>query len=229
MRRSLLLAALAAASAAPALAAERPVLVELFTSQSCSSCPPAEGLLGDLAAGSRDVLPLAFHVTYWDHLDWRDTYALPEATRRQAAYAGRLGGGSYTPEAVVDGRVGLVGSDAGAVRGVIARARGASAEAPVTLVRDGRTLTVRLGAGQGEGTVTLVGFDPSHTTTVARGENAGRTIAQANIVRSVRDIGRWSGPAMVLEAPLPAGADAAVLVQAADGRILGAARLAPAS
>ena len=224
------LALLVALSAAPARAAERPVVVELFTSQSCSSCPPAEALLGQLVNEGGAVLPLAFHVTYWDHLDWRDTFALPAATRRQAAYAGRLGGGSYTPEAVIDGQVGLVGSETGSVRAAIARARdAASAEATVGLARRGGTLVVTLGSGRGTGTVTIVGFDPSHTTKVARGENAGRTITQANIVRAVNDIGRWSGQAATLEAPLPAGAEAAVIVQAADGRILGAARLGPAS
>ncbi|GJD43116.1 hypothetical protein AFCDBAGC_0960 [Methylobacterium cerastii] len=234
LRRTIPLALLAALigsfAGTRADAAGRPVVVELFTSQSCSSCPPAEALLGQLAGEGREVLPLAFHVTYWDHLDWRDTYALPAATARQAAYAKKLGGGSYTPEAVIDGRVGLVGSDAGAVRGAIATAHGAaSAEAPVTLARRGGTLVVAVGAGQGGGTVTLVGFDPSHATRVARGENAGRTIAQANVVRAVSDLGRWSGQAATWETPLPAGADAAVIVQGADGRIFGAARLGPAT
>ena len=241
MRRPALLAALAAALALPlappARAAGRPVVVELFTSQSCSSCPPAEALLGDLAREGGDVLPLAFHVTYWNHLDWRDTYALPTATDRQAAYAARLGGGSYTPEAVIDGRVGLVGSDTAAVRAAIARARDAGAAAvPVTLTRSGGSVTVRLGASGNAGTaggeggsVTLVGFDPNRTTRVARGENAGRTIAQVNVVRGFREIGRWTGGAAVLEAPMPAGEDAAVIVQAADGRILGAARLGAGS
>jgi len=233
MRPALLIAAaLLCGSLYPAAAAERPVVVELFTSQSCSSCPPAEALLGQIAREGGAVLPLAFHVTYWDHLDWRDTFALPAATRRQAAYAERLGGGSYTPEAVIDGQVGLVGSDAGAVRAAIARAQAAAAaaaEAPVALARRGDALVVTLGAGRGAGTVTLVGFDPSHATRVARGENAGRTLAQANIVRAVSEIGRWAGQAATLEVPLPAGADAAVIVQGADGRILGAARLGPAA
>ncbi|MCJ2008460.1 DUF1223 domain-containing protein [Methylobacterium sp. J-092] len=238
MRRTIPLALLAAllgapfspSAVSPADAAGRPVVVELFTSQSCSSCPPAEALLGQIAREGGAVLPLAFHVTYWDHLDWRDTFALPAATRRQAAYAERLGGGSYTPEAVIDGQVGLVGSDAGAVRAAVARAQAATAaEAPVALARRGDALVVTLGAGRGAGTVTLVGFDPSHATRVARGENAGRTLAQANIVRAVSEIGRWAGQAATLEVPLPAGADAAVIVQGADGRILGAARLGPAA
>ncbi|GJE62141.1 DUF1223 domain-containing protein [Methylobacterium trifolii] len=229
MRRTArLLLALAAALAVPAAAsaAGRPVVVELFTSQSCSSCPPAEALLAELAREGADLLPLAFHVTYWNHLSWRDTYSLPAATARQQTYAARLGDQVYTPQAVIDGRLGLVGSEAGAVRGAIARASGAAvAEAPVALAREGGNLVVRLGAGSGAGSVTLVGFDPSHVTAVPRGENAGRTITQANVVRSLRDIGRWTGAAQTLTAALPQGAAAAVIVQAADGRILGAARL----
>ncbi|MBE7247956.1 MAG: DUF1223 domain-containing protein, partial [Actinomycetospora chiangmaiensis] len=107
MRPALLIsAALLCAGLRPAVAAERPVVVELFTSQSCSSCPPAEALIGRLAHEGPDVLPLAFHVTYWNHLNWRDPYSLPAATARQEAYAARLGGPSYTPQAVIDGRVG---------------------------------------------------------------------------------------------------------------------------
>lgn len=206
-------------------ASARPIVVELFTSQSCSSCPPAEALLGDLAREGGDILPLAYHVTYWNHLDWRDTYSLPAATQRQHAYAGRLGGGVYTPEAVIDGRTGLVGSQAASVRAAIAAARAGAgaASVPVSLSRDGG-LSVRLGAGAGSGTVTLVGFDPRHVTSVARGENAGRTITQANVVRSVAEIGRWTGAAKVLTVPWPAGEAAAVIVQDEDGRIIGAAR-----
>lgn len=206
----------------PAMA--RPVVVELFTSQSCSSCPPAEALIGQLAEEGGDVLPLAFHVTYFNHLDWRDTYSLPEATRRQQVYAAHLDGSVYTPQAVIDGRVGLVGSEAGRVRAAIAEAKGGAAEAVPLDLTGGSNLTVRLGAGPGSGTVTLVGYDPRHVTPVARGENAGRTLTQSNVVRSVAEIGRWTGAEQTLTIPWPAGEAAAILVQDADGRILAAAR-----
>jgi hypothetical protein len=222
----LICAALLGLGLRPAAAAERPVVVELFTSQSCSSCPPAEALIGRLAQEGGGVLPLAFHVTYWNHLNWRDPYALPAATARQESYAGRLGGQSYTPQAVVDGRIGLVGSDEAGLRSAIARARADGPGIPVTLARDGDHLVAQAGPGSGSGRVLLVGFDPSHTTRVLRGENAGRTIAQANIVRSLNDLGRWSGTAKTFTPPIPEGATAAVLLQAEDGRILGAARLA---
>ncbi|MCJ2053467.1 DUF1223 domain-containing protein [Methylobacterium sp. J-070] len=233
MRPALMISvALLCAGLAPAAAAERPVVVELFTSQSCSSCPPAEALIGRLAQAGSDVLPLAFHVTYWDHLNWRDPYSLPAATARQEAYAAHLGGSSYTPQAVIDGRTGLVGSDEAGLRGAIARARAGGSAVPLTLAPDADRLVARVGAATvaapGGARVLLVGFDPSHTTRVLRGENAGRTIDQANIVRSLRDLGRWSGAAVTFTSARPEGETAALLLQAGDGRILGAARLEPA-
>ncbi|MCJ2016566.1 DUF1223 domain-containing protein [Methylobacterium sp. E-065] len=217
--------ALLGAALGPAAATERPVVVELFTSQSCSSCPPAEALIGRLAHEGAEILPLAFHVTYWNHLNWRDPYALPAATARQEAYAARLGGPTYTPQAVIDGTVVLVGSDEAAVRGAIARARAAGPGIPLALTREGDQLVVRVGTGNGDAQVVLVGFDPSHTTRVLRGENAGRTLEQANVVRAIRDLGRWSGGAATFAAARPEGEAAAVLLQAEDGRILAAARL----
>ena len=223
VRRPVLLALAVLSGVAPAAA--RPVVVELFTSQSCSSCPPAEALLGQFAEEGGDVLPLAYHVTYFNHLDWRDTYSLPEATRRQEVYAARLGGPVYTPQAVIDGHVGLVGSQAEEVRAAIATAKTAKEAAPaVTDSLDGRSpLVVRIGAGEGAGTVVLVGYDPRHVTSVARGENAGRTLVQANVVRSVAEIGRWTGAEQTLSVPWPSGEAAAILLQDGEGRILAAA------
>ncbi len=119
-----------------AAAAERPVVVELFTSEGCSSCPPADAFLTELARGRRDVLPLAFHVTYWNSLGWRDPYSLDAATNRQSQYGSRFGDGSYTPEMVVDGQKGLVGSERGEAEAAIAsaeredRSRGAGSGQP---------------------------------------------------------------------------------------------------
>ncbi len=106
----LFLSALAALFPQFATAAERPVVVELFTSQGCSSCPPANAYLNELSKGPSDVLALAFHVTYWDYLGWKDPFSLKVATDRQERYGRRFGDGSYTPEIVVDGSIGLVGS-----------------------------------------------------------------------------------------------------------------------
>src|ERR1700737_5433345 len=95
---------------AAAIAAERPVVVELYTSQGCSSCPPANAYLNEMARDRKDVLPLAFHVTYWDRLGWRDPFSMEAATERQARYGHKFGDGSYTPEIVIDGASSHVGS-----------------------------------------------------------------------------------------------------------------------
>ncbi|WP_315738882.1 MULTISPECIES: DUF1223 domain-containing protein [unclassified Bradyrhizobium] len=209
-----------------AAAVDRPVVIELFTSQGCSSCPPANAYLNELVRQRRDVLPLAFHVTYWDRLGWKDPFSLPAATDRQARYGSRFGDGSYTPEIVVDGVTGHVGSNRAEVGAAIDRARGASATAaPVKLARDGDKLAVEVGGGEGRGRVVLVGFDHRHETAIRRGENDGRTLEELNVVRSVRTLGDWSGTALRLTEPMPEGEDAAVLLESPEGRIVGAARL----
>ncbi len=215
-----------AAVVGPAAAGGRPVVIELFTSQGCSSCPPAEALLGEYARRA-DVLPLGFHVTYWDRLGWRDPFSLQAATQRQAAYEGQLGSGtSFTPQMVIAGRTSVIGSRRDEVAAAIRKAAaGTEAEAEVRLTRSGGGLSIRIGPGRGSARILLVGFDRSHTTPIGRGENRGRTIEQANIVRAIRSVGTWSGTALDLSEAVPAGGDAAVLLQAPDGRIVGAARL----
>jgi hypothetical protein len=222
---SLLIGGLAAFSSGMAQAAERPVVVELFTSQGCSSCPPANAFLNELSKKPSDVLALAFHVTYWDYLGWKDPFSLTLATDRQAQYGRRFGDGSYTPEIVVDGAAGMVGSDRGEVGKAMAKARAQNlTAAEVTLVaRDGK-VSIDIGAGKGAARVMLVGFDREHVTAIGRGENSGRTMAEANIVRSFRNVGQWSGAPVHLEAPLPDGEQVAVILESSDGRIIGASR-----
>lgn len=216
---TLLLVPLAAA------AGERPVVIELFTSQGCSSCPPAEALLGNLA-GRPNILPLSFHVTYWNKLGWTDAFSFEGATHRQEAYAAQLGSGSpFTPQAVIDGRTSVIGSRRGDVEAALARAASRSGGADVALTREGDSVRVRVGAGDGAARILLVGFDRERTTPIGRGENRGRTIRQSNVVRSLRAIGSWSGKAVALTEAAPAGEDVAVILQAADGSIVGAARL----
>lgn len=215
----------------PAVAAERPVLLELFTSQSCSSCPPAEAVLAGLAERP-DVLPLAMHVTYWDRLGWKDRFSLREATERQRRYAAGFGADSvYTPQLVVDGARHVVGSDRRAVAAAIAAAEAARAGAPVVTLAvrqlaDG--ITIDIGAGSGAGRVWLVGFDPTHVTPVRGGENAGRTLRQINVVRALDPAGTWTGEATARLAPRPTGERLAALLQGNDGRILAVAVLPPA-
>jgi hypothetical protein len=222
---SITLGALAALSPGVATAAERPVVVELFTSQGCSSCPPANAYLNELSKRPSEVLALAFHVTYWDYLGWKDPFSLQLATDRQARYGRRFGDGSYTPEIVVDGSSGLVGSDRGDVDHAITKAKADSATlADVQVVMKGGKASIDVGAGQGAARVILVGLDREHVTSIRRGENSGRTMAEANIVRSFRPVAQWNGLPIHLDETLPEGEQVAVILEAPDGRIVGASR-----
>jgi len=209
------------------VAQDAPVVVELFTSQGCSSCPPADAFLTDLAHQRHDVLPLAFHVTYWDSLGWKDPYSLDAATARQRAYARSLDqDGVYTPQTVVNGVRSFVGSSRAEGLNAIARATAdRPTPVPMGLTGDGQSLTISVGTGSGKALVLLAGFDPEHKTRIGRGENGGRTLRESNIVRSLTPIGTWTGSAITLRLPPPAGESFAVLLQSEDGRIMGAARL----
>jgi len=213
-----------------ALAGERPIVIELFTSQGCSSCPPANAFLNEMSKVRADVLPLAFHVTYWDRLGWKDPFSFEAATARKARYGHRFGDGSYTPEIVVDGSVGLVGSYRDEVNGAIERAkRDRHTATDVDVARIGENVAIRIGSGTGSGQVLLIGFDHEHTTKIGRGENGGRTLTEANIVRSIRPVGEWSGKPLQIDERFPEGQDAAVVIESSDGRIVGAARLSSGS
>ena len=218
--------ALIAGPGLPASADTRPVVVELFTSQGCSSCPPADALLGELARRP-DVLALGFHINYWDGLGWKDPLSSEAATERQRRYARRRPGGRvYTPQIVIDGADEFVGSDRGAILGAIREPRPDTA-APVRFAADGRS--VEIGAGAGKGEVLLVRFARHRTTHVDGGENARRVLEDANGVERITALGEWRGAALTLAIDPPgAGEGVAVLVQGADGRIFAAASaLAP--
>ncbi|HXB79041.1 MAG TPA: DUF1223 domain-containing protein [Bradyrhizobium sp.] len=225
-RLVLSLVLIAGFSPAASLAAERPVVVELFTSQGCNSCPPANAFLNEMSKQRRDVLALAFHVTYWDRLGWKDPFSMEAATRRQDVYGRRFGDGSYTPEMVVDGAASMVGSARGEVNSAIENAkRNSRTAAPVSVTKNGEQVSIEVGAGSGSGNILLIGFDHEHTTAVGRGENSGRTLVEANVVRSIRSVGQWSGTAMRISERFPEGQDVAVVLEAPDGRIIGASRL----
>ncbi len=206
----------------------RPVVLELFTSQGCSSCPPADALLSELAATRADILPLGFHITYWDGMGWRDPFSLAAATERQRAYARLLGSTSiYTPQLIVDGRADVVGSDRqGVLAAITAAAEDARVTAPLRVTLAADAITVDIGAGQapdgGAAEVLLVGYDPGHRTRVARGENGGRDLVESNVVRALIRLGGWTGAAARYRVAPPPGARIAVIVQGPDGRILGA-------
>jgi len=230
MHRRHLLAAPALLAGLPlaARAADQPVVIELFTSQSCSSCPPADALLGELARDRPDVLALSFHVTYWDRTGWRDRFSLREATDRQRRYSStlvnsRYRGQVYTPQLVVQGQADAIGSDRPAVLAAIDAARNAP-RVPLTVTPNRTSVTVHVGAGSGVATVWLIGYDPRHETEVRSGENGGRKLTDVNVVRSIAQVGAWLGQPLRVDEPKPEGERIAVLLQAAGGGILGAAR-----
>jgi hypothetical protein len=213
-------------SVTAARAGERPILVELFTSEGCSSCPPADALLAELASRP-DVLALSFHVDYWDRLGWKDPFSSREATQRQNRYAALLDLASvYTPQIVVDGGWQAVGSDRAGVEHALDLARRDRQEVPVTLALDHGQAQIKLGPGSDAATVLvlLIGFDRRHVTAVKRGENGGRTLSHVDIVRGVEEIARYSGTAGAIAAPVRWNCDRiAVVLQATDGRVLGVA------
>lgn len=204
----------------PAVAGSRPVVVELFTSQGCSSCPPADALLGELAQRP-DVIALGFHVDYWDNLGWKDPLSAPGSTRRQRDYAELFSLSSiYTPQMVIEGRQQLVGSDRGAVLGGIADA---ATETTAGVSFDSDRHAVTIGGGAGQGQVLLVRFQRQRNTDVAQGENAGTRARDANGVTALTALGTWQGTELHFTITPPAENEGiAVLVQAPDGHMLGA-------
>ena len=235
---ALLIAAALAFLPLSARADDPKVVLELFTSQGCSSCPSADAYLGELAATRDDVVALSFHVDYWNYIGWEDRFATEETTTRQRDYGRALGiAYIYTPQLVIDGRRHVVGSNKGAVKKAISVSKAAKAKrVPVALSTSGSgRVTVKIGESSGyygDATIWLISVDREHTTTVDAGENRGRTLVNYNVVRDFRSIGRWAGSAMTLDlgpdelasAAKGMGDGCAVLVQAnrGKGRILGA-------
>jgi len=212
-------------ASAGATAETRPVVVELFTSQGCSSCPPADKLLGELAKRS-DVIALGFHITYWDNTAWRDPLSLTPSTERQEAYDRHLTGGQvYTPQMVIDGTTDVIGSHRAAVLAAIAAAKPVAA-APVSFAPDRRSVMIDAGTAAQSGTVLLARYALSRTTHIGGGENTGRTATDFNGVEHLETLGKWDGKTVSYPIDPPAtGEGLAVLVQASDGAILGAAAI----
>ncbi len=205
-------------------------MIELFTSQGCSSCPPADRYLSELA--DRDgVLALSLHVDYWDYIGWKDPFASPAYTRRQREYLPRLGlRYVYTPQMVVQGAAQAQGADRLRIEKLIVKFHGRDTAA-VGLGSGPRpgTLTVTLPAALPEDVrVLLLTYDREHLTSIRRGENEGLKLINRNVVRSMETLKGWRGAARFTAALPENGAGtggAAVLVQSVGtGRILGAAR-----
>ena len=216
-----------------------PTVVELFTSQGCSSCPPADKYLGQLAQ-RKDLIALSFHVDYWDYIGWKDTFALPESTARQRRHGRSLNSRYvYTPEMVIDGIVDVVGSEHVEVEKTIAKARISTFNnLPVSLLamdRDHATIKIGQRSGMPSADVWLIEFDKEQTVDVRRGENTGRQLIYHNVVRSIRRVGNWSGNATEMPVDLAAirevGRDGCVVIVQKEqgGPVFGAARLQFAS
>ncbi len=227
-RAALVIAWFLLSASANAAQARQPVVVELFTSQGCSSCVAADKLL-DKLADRPGVLALTLAVDYWDYLGWNDTFAKPEFTSRQRAYMQRLSMREvYTPQIVVNGKGQTAGADQDKVEALIRQATKSKAKPPsIRLLRRSR-VTVGHGAPPpGGADVWLVRYDPTaQEVAVKRGENRGQTLTQRNVVRELVRLGNWTGrPKIYALPPAVAGGKTlktCILVQAAKGgRILG--------
>lgn len=211
--------------------AEAPVVVELFTSQGCASCPPADKYLGELAKRD-DVIALSLHVDYWDYLGWTDKFGSAAHTSRQRDYAAAMRERMiYTPQMMVQGREHVVGSRTGEVDQAIARQAGDVA-ATVSLSLDGAQVVAEITpldpGAKARGHVLMAWYARAETVAIKGGENRGRKIEYHNIVKGWSDLGTWSGDRVRLTAPKPMDADGlAILVQEGDGGpIIAAGKLA---
>ena len=205
-------------------AAASPVVVELFQSQGCSSCPPAEANLNAIA-GQANILVLSFGVTYWDDLGWKDTFASEAFTNRQYDYSHyQKRDGVYTPQVIVNGRTAIVGSDRAQLDQVVAQAH---TQGPSLSWAQGQ---LQVGAGKPDAPtdVWLVRYDPRTINVAIRaGENGGRTLPHRNVVRELVNLGTWDGHAKTFAIPAAAigGLSNAALVQIkSGGEILSASK-----
>ena len=203
LRAALILIALGGVETALA-APDVTSVLELFTSQGCSSCPPADALLLTLAR-KPDVVALSFPVDYWDYIGWKDTLALPAFAARQRAYAAAHGEAHvYTPEAIVNGLTGVVGSDRQEIEEAISAAAGkeGALTLPVRLSHSDGLLVIDVGEGEGgPADVVALRVMRSKTVHIGRGENAGRSVTYTNVVRAIDKIGDWTGASATYELP----------------------------
>jgi hypothetical protein len=217
-------------SAVPAIAEQRPVVVELYTSQGCSSCPPADAMFAQLKDRD-DVIAIALHVDYWDYIGWKDEFAQPAHAKRQRAYAAQAGRSSiFTPEMVVNGQTDIVGAKPMQLSKAIAEHKAEDATMDLAVRRDGDVVHVQgrmLAEKTGAMEVHLLRLMPSHISEITRGENRGKTYEYTNIAHNWQVAGAWDG-----QTPLDLTLDVTgpdpvvVLVQERNaGAIIAAARV----
>jgi len=227
-------ASMGAAGAAEDHAAAPPTVIELFTSQGCASCPPADELLYEMA-GRDDVVAISWHVTYWDYIGWKDPFATDWSTSRQRGYGGKFARSYvYTPQMVIDGKHDVVGSRRGEVMHVVSASR---EDAPdrirVGLDRDAAAgeIVIAFAPQRLDRAleIWLVGYSGVHETKVSRGENRGATLRNAHVARTFSRVGSWDGTGGIMRVPLPAHEDiagvAVLLQEPGQGAIHGAAKL----
>ena len=212
-----------------AAAQSGPVVVELYTSQGCSSCPPADELLGKLAKRD-DVLALSLHVDYWDYIGWKDIFASPQYTDRQHAYARAAGKRMvYTPQMVIAGQDHVIGTKPGDVSRLLKSHAKTPSPVQLAISKNGDQLVIQAQAdgGTGKMVVQLVRFVDGETVQIKRGENAGRALSYHNIVTHWSVLKNWNGAKpLTLTADVTGDESVAVIVQrVAHGPILAAARL----
>jgi hypothetical protein len=178
-------------------------VIELFTSQGCSSCPPADAVFRKLI-GQDNVIALAYHVDYWNYLGWTDTLSSKQNTDRQYGYARMLGRSNvYTPQVIVNGRDHLAGADLSAINNKIDAfsTEGKGLTVPVEAQMRGDQLEIKVGAGEGKANVVLVYFDKEKTIDVEKGENSGQKISYLHSVSDIETVGMWNGKATSMTLP----------------------------
>lgn len=181
--------------ASPVTADTTPVVVELFTSQGCSSCPPADDYFYKQLAGRDDVIALAFHVDYWDYIGWKDIHADPAYTERQHTYARAAGHRSvYTPQMIVNGKDHVVGTHPGKVEGLIKTHLNDTSAVNLSIARDGNQLRIKASADTpAPMQVHVIRYKVAEKVSIKRGENAGRVLTYANIVSEWETVKDWNG------------------------------------
>lgn len=193
-------------------AAPQPVILELFTSQGCNSCPPADALMQDWLK-QPGVIPISLHVDYWDYLGWKDTLSRKGHAVRQQDYARNSGKREvYTPQVVINGQYAVVGSDRDAVAYAIAKARKQQQQVSMRADRNKATGAWQIQVGslphwQGEAKLVLCRYDTKHEVSIERGENSGRTLNYLNVARAWGDLGRWKGQSASYDVPDLSGTD----------------------
>ena len=211
----------------PIAASAQNVVVELFTSQGCSSCPPADDILRDLALED-GVIVLGWHVDYWDYLGWKDEFSNSKNTERQMGYRDRWSLRSlYTPQAVIHGEAQIVGSNERKVRMYVDQFQDEKPMLEINLNTSGNTANIKvsaLAARLPAADIFLVRITPEATTNIRRGENAGRTISYVNVVEEMTWIANWNGRSVAnVRTPYDSDSKYVILIQAKDfGPVLGA-------